>query len=154
MASISLLRKSHTLPISLEAAWAYFSDPANLPEITPPDLGFKVLSDPPGSIYPGMILRYSVRPLPGLSTVWVSEITHVRDLEFFVDEQRIGPYRLWHHEHHFRRDPAGVIVEDIVHYALPFGWLGSLLAGAMVRRRLEAIFAYRARILIQRFGNL
>jgi ligand-binding SRPBCC domain-containing protein len=153
MSSIRILNRTQYLPISVEAAWDFFSAPGNLPAITPPDLGFRVLSHPPASIYPGLMLRYSVRPLPGFRTTWVSEITHVRAPEYFVDEQRIGPYSLWHHEHRFHRSPGGVRVEDIIHYALPFGPLGDALAGSLVLRKLEAIFAYRSEILAKRFGT-
>ena len=154
MASISVLHKTQALPISLEAAWIFFSDPANLPAITPPELGFRILSGQVSSMYPGMMLRYSVRPLPGLRTLWVSEITQVRALEFFVDEQRVGPYKIWHHEHHFRAVPGGVVVDDLIHYSLPLGWLGDLFAGSMVRTRLESIFTYRYNVLLSRFGTL
>jgi ligand-binding SRPBCC domain-containing protein len=155
MASVSLLRRAQTLPIPLAQAWDFFSDPRNLSVLTPPGLALKVLSIPPPAVYPGLMIRYSVRPLPGFRTTWLTEITQVRAPEFFVDEQRMGPYRLWHHEHRFR--PAaggGVLVEDIVHYALPFGFLGSLFAGALVRRQLNAIFAFRSKVLADRFGTV
>ena len=141
------------LPLSLDEAWAFFSDPNNLPAITPPSLGFEVTSEPPGEMYAGMILTYRVRPLFGIPVSWVTEITHVRAPHFFVDEQRFGPYRFWHHEHHFRETGAGVEVEDLVHYALPFGWLGRAVNRLTVRRRLDEIFTYRGRILRERFGS-
>jgi ligand-binding SRPBCC domain-containing protein len=154
MPSVTVLTRAQYLPITPEAAWAFFSDPGNLPAITPPGLGFRVLSAPPPSIYAGLMLRYSVRPLPGFRTIWVSEITQMRAPEFFVDEQRSGPYALWHHEHHFRPAPGGVLVEDIVHYRLPFGLLGRWFGGALVRRQLDAIFAFRFRVLTERFGTV
>ena len=153
MPSLSTFTRTQFLPISPEAAWDFFSAPGNLPAITPPRLGFRVLSKAPAAIYPGLILHYSVRPLPGFRTTLVSEITHVRAPKYFVDEQRAGPYSLWHHEHHFHRVSGGVSVEDIVHYALPFGLLGRVIAGSLVRRKLEAIFAYRSKILTERFGT-
>jgi ligand-binding SRPBCC domain-containing protein len=156
MPAISRLRRIQTLPISREQAWAFFSDPRNLAAITPEDMGFRLLSDPPAHIYPGLILAYAVSPLPGFSTTWVSEITHVDAPGYFVDEQRLGPYRLWHHEHWLRPAPggaAGVEVEDVVHYALPLGWAGKALAGALVKRRLEAIFRFREEALARRFGR-
>lgn len=155
MPLISRLRRTQTLPISPEQAWTFFSDPRNLADITPKDMGFRVLSEPPAHIYPGLMLAYSVRPFPGLSTIWVTEITHVRAPDYFVDEQRMGPYRLWHHEHWFR--PAaggGVEVEDVIHYALPFGWLGKAVAGAWVGKRLEAIFRFRRTSLAERFSRI
>jgi len=153
MPSVSVLTRTQTLSIAPETAWAFFSDPRNLPAITPPGLGFRVLSDAPPAIHPGLMLRYSVRPLPGFRTTWVSEITQARAPEYFVDEQRSGPYALWRHEHHFRPMRGGVLIEDIVHYRLPFGILGRWIAGALVRRRLDAIFAYRFRVLAERFGS-
>jgi ligand-binding SRPBCC domain-containing protein len=151
---IANLNKTQMLPISLPSAWEFFSDPANLPSITPPPMAFRILSAPPERIYPGLILRYSVRPLPGYRTEWVSEITEARAPEYFVDEQRSGPYRFWRHEHFLRVVDGGVRVEDRVQYELPFGPIGSLLAGGMVRRRLEAIFAFRAQALRARFGTV
>lgn len=147
------LRKIQVLPISPVQAWEFFSDPRNLPAITPPRMAFRILSDPPPRIFPGLILRYSVRVLPGIRTEWVSEITHLRAPEFFVDEQRSGPYRFWHHAHFLRPVDGGMEIEDRVHYALPCGPMGDLFAGALVRRELEAIFAFRARALQERFGT-
>lgn len=154
MPPVSRLHRVQTLPVALPEAWAFFSDPRNLAAITPPDMAFEILSEPPPSIHAGLILVYRVGVLPGLRTTWVTEITHVRAPEYFVDEQRMGPYRLWHHEHRFRPVPGGVEVEDVVHYALPFGPLGRAVAGALVARRLAAIFAYRAETLRRRFGTI
>jgi ligand-binding SRPBCC domain-containing protein len=151
---LSRLNRIQTLPIAREQAWTFFSDPRNLAEITPKDMGFRVLSDPPARIHAGLILAYSVKPFPGFSTAWVSEITHVAAPEYFVDEQRMGPYRMWHHEHWFRQAPGGgTVMEDVVHYALPWGWVGHAVAGAFVRRRLEAIFRFREEALTRRFGR-
>jgi len=140
------------LPLDLTAAWQFFADPANLARITPADLGFEVTSPLPERMYAGMIVAYRVRPFGSLRFPWVTEITHVREPEFFVDEQRSGPYRFWHHQHHFRQAGEGVEMTDLVHYQLPFGCLGDLLAGRSVERRLAAIFAYRRRVLVELFG--
>ena len=148
----SVLRETQRLPISPREAWRFFSDPRNLPRITPPSLGLEVTSDLPGEMYPGMIITYRVRPIPWVSVGWVTEITHVRMPSLFVDEQRFGPYRFWHHEHHFREVEGGVEMEDIVHYALPFGTIGRVFGGPLVRRRLEQIFAFRRRFLAGEFG--
>ena len=148
----SALREVQRLPISLPEAWSFFSDPRNLPRITPPSLGLEVTSDLPGVMYPGMIITYRVRPIPWVSVGWVTEITHVREPVLFVDEQRFGPYRFWHHEHHFREVEGGVEMEDIVHYALPFGTIGRVFGGPLVRRRLERIFSFRRRFLVREFG--
>jgi len=148
----SALREVQRLPISLPEAWSFFSDPRNLPRITPPSLGLEVTSDLPGVMYPGMIITYRVRPIPWVSVGWVTEITHVREPVLFVDEQRFGPYRFWHHEHHFREVEGGVEMKDIVHYALPLGTIGRVFGGPLVRRRLEQIFSFRRRFLVREFG--
>jgi ligand-binding SRPBCC domain-containing protein len=139
--------------MSLDAAWGFFSHPGNLVKITPPDLGFEITSPVPERMYAGMIVSYRVCPFGGLRAQWITEITHVREPDFFVDEQRNGPYRLWHHQHHFQELRGGVEVIDLVHYQLPFGWLGELLAGSVVERRVAAIFAHRRRILTEMFGS-
>lgn len=149
----SVLREVQRLPISLPEAWRFFSDPRNLPRITPPSLGLEVTSDPPEEMYPGMIITYRVRPIPWVSVGWVTEITHVREPTLFVDEQRFGPYRFWHHEHHFREVEGGVEMVDLVHYAVPLGAIGRVFAGPLVRRRLAEIFAFRRRFLAGEFGS-
>lgn len=141
------------LPLALSEAWRFFADPANLARITPPDLGFEVTSGLPERMYAGMIVSYRVRPFGGVRFPWVTEITHVREPEFFVDEQRSGPYRFWHHQHHFREVTDGVEMVDLVHYQLPFGRFGDLLAGRSVERRVAAIFAYRRRVLFELFSS-
>jgi ligand-binding SRPBCC domain-containing protein len=141
------------LSLTPAAAWEFFSRPDNLARITPPDLGFEVTSPLPERMYAGMIVSYRVSPFAGLRVPWVTEITHVREHEFFVDEQRSGPYRLWHHQHHFRAVAAGVEMTDLVHYQLPFGAVGDLLAGGLVERRVARIFAFRRRVLTELFGG-
>ena len=147
---LHVLQAVQTIPTTLDEAWAFFSDAANLARITPPSLGFEVTSDLPPQMYAGMIITYRVRPLFGVPVSWVTEITHVDAPRLFVDEQRFGPYRFWHHQHHFREVPGGVETRDIVHYALPPG------AGAarrwVVAPRLDEIFAYRRQVLERTFG--
>ena len=111
------------LPVTPAAAWEFFSRPENLARITPPDLGFEVTSPLPERMHAGMIVTYRVSPFGRLRVPWVTEITHVREPEFFVDEQRSGPYRFWHHQHHFRAVADGVEMTDLLHYRLPFGCL-------------------------------
>jgi ligand-binding SRPBCC domain-containing protein len=141
------------LPLSLAESWDFFSRPENLARITPPDLGFAVTSPLPERMYAGLIVSYRVSLFGGMHVPWVTEITQVREPEFFVDEQRSGPYRLWHHQHHFRAVAGGVEMTDLVHYQLPFGWLGNLLAGHLVEHRVAAIFAFRRRVLTELFGR-
>lgn len=140
------LKRTQQLPITLETAWQFFSDPRNLPVITPPDLGFEITSDLPEQMYAGMLVSYKVAAAPGIKVSWITEITHVRGKEFFVDEQRFGPYRFWHHQHHFKAVDSGVEMTDLVSYLLPFQPLGQF-AAPFVRRRLEYIFDFRYTIL-------
>ncbi len=146
------LYRKQVLPISLEEAWEFFSSPFNLKKITPPDMGFEVkLISPEQKMYAGMIIAYKVRPLLGIPMNWVTEITHVREPYFFVDEQRFGPYSFWHHQHHFRKVREGVEMEDLVSYKIPLGLLGKIANALFVRKRLEYIFDYRYKILEQIF---
>ncbi|GAB6058753.1 SRPBCC family protein [Desulfonatronum parangueonense] len=141
------LTQTQTLPLSLDQAWEFFSDPANLSRITPGWLAFTLTCSPHTAMYAGQILTYSIRPIPLLRLRWVTEITHVRKPYFFVDEQRIGPYRFWHHQHHFQETDTGLLMTDQVHYALPFGPLGDLVHALWVRNRLQAIFSHRRTVL-------
>lgn len=148
---VHVLEREQRLPISLEQAWEFFADARNLARITPPDMGFEVTSRLPERMYAGMIITYRVRPLFGIPVRWVTEITHVDEGRMFVDEQRAGPYRFWHHQHLFREVPGGVEVGDVVHYALPPGV--GLLRPLLVAPRLEAIFDHRRRVLVEIFGR-
>lgn len=140
------------LPIGLPEAWDYFSTPVNLAEITPSHMGFRITSEVPEKMYPGQIISYRVAPLPGMRTNWVTEITHVVQNKFFVDEQRFGPYSMWHHEHHFEEVEGGIMMTDKVSYKLPFGFLGHVAQKLLVKRQLMEIFEYRVRKLEQKFG--
>lgn len=140
------------LPISLDEAWEFFSTPLNLAKITPVEMNFRVTCDIPATIYAGTIITYRVNILPSITATWVTEITHVNAPHYFVDEQRFGPYAFWHHKHFFREVPGGVEIEDLVHYALPFGPLGRLVHPLVVRPKLTAIFAFREKTLRERFG--
>ncbi len=151
-APLQCLTRRQTLPLGLEEAWAFFSSPENLARITPDDLGFAITSPLPDKMYAGLIVSYLVKPLAGIAVPWVTEITHVREPRFFVDEQRSGPYRFWHHQHHFEPAETGVLMTDLVHYQLPFGQAGHLLLGELVARRLDGIFAYRGKVLGEIFG--
>jgi ligand-binding SRPBCC domain-containing protein len=140
--SLEILERLQIIPLPLADLWSFFGRPENLATITPSWLGFRVTSAPQETMYAGMIITYTVSPLLGVALPWTTEITHCGEPHFFVDEQRLGPYRFWHHQHHFREVAGGVEMRDLVHYQLPFGPLGRVAAG-MVRRRLEAVFDYR-----------
>jgi ligand-binding SRPBCC domain-containing protein len=148
------LKSVQRLPIDIQTAWDFFSSPRNLSVITPPDMGFEVLSELPEQMYPGMFIRYKVRPLFGIPVTWVTEITHVEKGVFFVDEQRVGPYRIWHHQHFFKAIPGGVEMTDIVDYQLPLGILGRLVHPFLVSPRLKHIFNFRHRTLVELFGEM
>lgn len=135
------------LNISLSEAWDFFSSPGNLSKITPPHMGFIITSGIPEKMYSGQIITYKVSPFPGIKTNWVTEITHVSEGQFFVDEQRFGPYRMWHHEHHFKIQDQGVLMTDRVSYKLPFGFLGRIAHVVFVKKQLTNIFAFRENIL-------
>jgi ligand-binding SRPBCC domain-containing protein len=137
------LEKKLFLPITVQKAWDFFSDPSNLKVITPEFMGFEVKSDDSAVMFPGQIISYTVRPVMNIPMNWVTEITHVAEPSYFVDEQRFGPYKFWHHKHFINEVAGGVELIDIVHYALPFGFLGRIAHSLFVRRKLEQIFAYR-----------
>lgn len=137
----------------MQEAWDFLSDPANLKVITPDHMGFEILSGAETSMYPGQIIQYIVKPFPWMSTKWVTEITHVKEGSYFVDEQRFGPYSLWHHKHFIRPVEGGVEMEDIIDYKLPLGILGRIMHFLVVRKQLNNIFEYRKNKLIQLFGT-
>lgn len=142
------------IPVPADQAWDFFSSPANLQTITPPYMGFRVISKHQGDrMYPGQVIEYKVKPLLGIPLYWMTEITHVADGKMFVDEQRKGPYRLWHHQHHFRTVANGVEMTDIVHYQLPLGWLGDLANWLFVKRQLQGIFDFRRQKVEEIFGT-
>jgi len=150
---IYTLHTTQNLPISKLQAWKFLSDPKNLKIITPDYMGFTILSEENKPMYAGQIIQYIVTPIFGIKTKWVTEITHVKDNDYFVDEQRFGPYSLWHHKHFIKEVDGGVQMEDIVHYKLPFGFLGQLLHPLIVKPKLDEIFNYRKNKLNALFGN-
>jgi ligand-binding SRPBCC domain-containing protein len=138
------LKTVQVLKTNLDAAWEFFSNPANLQNITPASLGFKIISQHHGStMYPGQVIEYKVSPILGIPLYWMTEITHVQDKIFFVDEQRFGPYSFWHHQHHFKPVNGGVEMTDIVHYKLPLWLVGDIAHSLFVQKQLQQIFEYR-----------
>lgn len=143
------------LPGSLEKVWEFFSSPENLRLLTPPKMNFLIVSRPQGAMYPGMMIRYKVTPLPGMRVGWLTEITQLRNGEFFIDEQRVGPYKLWHHEHHFLEHPDGVEMRDILHYQLPLGFLGDIVDRLFIEDKVKSIFSFREEAIKRHFpGSL
>lgn len=152
--SFYTLRRTQFLPISLDQAWDFFSSPDNLRAITPEYMDFNVTSiQPTPKMYEGQIITYTVKPVLGIPMRWMTEITHVESPVYFVDEQRIGPYVIWHHEHHFIPKNGGVEMTDIVNYVLPFGIFGRIAHALFIRKQLEGIFDYRIQVLEKKFGK-
>ncbi|WP_142783325.1 SRPBCC family protein [Changchengzhania lutea] len=147
------LHKKQNLPISVIQAWAFLSDPKNLKIITPDYMGFHILSGADRPMFTGQIIQYIVTPVLGIKTKWVTEITHSEENKYFVDEQRFGPYALWHHKHFIKAIDGGVEMEDIIDYKVPFGILGQLVHPILVKPKLEEIFNYRTKKLEALFGK-
>ena len=148
------LKTKQKLPISVDKAWGFFSNPENLKEITPKEMNFRILSGADKSIFAGQIIQYKVSPVLGITTKWVTEITHVKDKEYFVDEQRFGPYSLWHHKHFIKEIDGGVEMEDVVDYKIPFGIFGQIAHILFVKNKLKQIFKYRENTLIEILGKI
>jgi ligand-binding SRPBCC domain-containing protein len=151
-----VLKTELVIPISLDEAWDFFSSPLNLAKITPGDMRFVVTSDQTTrtKVYAGMIITYKVSPLLGIKLDWMTEITHVVEKQYFVDEQRFGPYALWHHQHHFKEIEGGVLMNDILHYAIPYGAIGRLSNRVFVGNKIKEIFAYREKAIAGLFGEM
>lgn len=141
------------LPISQKEAWNFLSDPKNLKRITPDYMGFEILSGVADKMYAGQIIQYLVTPVMNIPTKWVTEITHVDEGNYFVDEQRFGPYSLWHHKHFLKPIPNGVEMVDIIDYKIPLGILGQLVHPILVAPKLKEIFEYRKQALIELYGE-
>jgi ligand-binding SRPBCC domain-containing protein len=150
---IYTLHKTQKLPISPEKAWKFLSNPRNLKIITPDYMSFNIVSPIDRPLYTGQIIQYIVTPLLGIKTKWVSEITHIEDKKYFVDEQMYGPYSLWHHKHFIKEIEGGVEMEDIIDYKVPLGILGQIMHPILVKPKLEEIFSYRQKKLIELFGK-
>ena len=155
MSKVYSLKEVQLLPVSLDKAWDFFSNPANLQAITPANLGFQIISKYHGDVmYAGQIIEYKVRPILNIPLYWMTEITHVSDKKYFVDEQRFGPYSLWHHQHHFKEVSGGVEMTDIVHYKLPFWFLGDIANTILVQKQLKGIFDFRRIKTEELFGKI
>ncbi|MBL7737810.1 MAG: SRPBCC family protein [Chitinophagaceae bacterium] len=152
--AVHSIKTIQRIPVSLEKAWDFFSSPANLQAITPAKMGFTIISPHHGEkMYPGQIIEYKVKPLLGIPLYWMTEITHVEYQQFFVDEQRFGPYRMWHHQHHFKAIDGGVEMTDIIHYKNPLWVLGDLANVLFVKRQLRQVFDYRFQKVEELFGK-
>jgi ligand-binding SRPBCC domain-containing protein len=148
MSKVYSIKTVQFLPWSMEETWDFFSSPKNLSKITPTNLGFKIISKHHGEkMYPGQVIEYIVKPVLGIPMYWMTEITHVENEKYFVDEQRFGPYSMWHHQHHFKQVEGGVEMTDIVHYKLPLGFLGDIAHAIFVKKQLQGIFNFRYQVV-------
>ncbi|HPF52051.1 MAG TPA: SRPBCC family protein [Draconibacterium sp.] len=146
--------RTQKIPATLDELWRFISAPDNLKTITPPGMGFEITSDSIGKeMYEGMIISYRVKPLLNIDTLWVTEITHIKNKEYFVDEQRIGPYKMWHHEHFITDIEGGVLMTDIISYQPPFGIIGNLANSLLIKKKLNQIFNFRMQALEEIFGK-
>ena len=144
------LETKQWLPIKLQEAWDFFSVPANLDRITPEDMSFEILTGADEPTFTGQIISYRIRPFLGIPMNWVTEITQAVPQSYFIDEQRFGPYRFWHHLHRFTESEGGVLMEDVLHYGLPGGFVGELF-GAPIHKKVKFIFNHREAILDEIF---
>ena len=148
------LKKTQFIPISLDAAWDFFSHPKNLAVMTPEYLNLKFTNELYGEeMYPGQVMTYNVRPVLGIPMFWMTEITHVVPKKFFVDEQRFGPYAMWHHQHHFEEVEGGVMMTDLIHYKAPLGFLGDIAVALFIKKQLEGIFVFRKKKVEELFPS-
>ena len=147
-------KREQILKTSKEEIWDFISSPKNLKEITPDSMGFDITSEQLSEkMYPGMIISYKVKPLFGIKTTWVTEITHVENQSYFVDEQRVGPYSIWHHEHILEEVEGGIKMIDIISYKPPFGFLGNIANTLLIKNKLKQIFDYRFQVLEERYNS-
>ena len=145
--------RSQKIKASKDEIWDFISSPANLKEITPAYMGFDITSkNTSEKMYEGMLISYLVKPLLNIKTSWVTEITHIKEGHFFIDEQRMGPYKMWHHQHFVEEIPGGVLMKDIVSYIPPFGWLGAIANHLIIKKKLVQIFAFRKEALEKKYG--
>lgn len=154
MAGIYQLRTTQKIPATIGQVWDFISSPRNLKKITPEYMGFEITNEPIADVmYAGMIISYKVKPILGVPMNWVTEITHIKEKEYFVDEQRVGTYALWHHQHKISPIEGGVLMEDIVSYRPPMGVLGNIANSLFIHRQLKRIFDYRHTSVEKEFGK-
>jgi ligand-binding SRPBCC domain-containing protein len=150
---IYTFHRKQKLPITLDVAWKFLSNPKNLSTLTPKEMNFTIISEVDRSMHAGQVIQYRVTPVAGIKAKWVSEITHYVEGKYFVDLQLYGPYAFWHHKHFIHEINGGVEMEDIIDYKVPFGILGRMVHPFLVKPKLDKIFAYRQKKLIELFGK-
>jgi ligand-binding SRPBCC domain-containing protein len=150
---IHTLRREQLIPAAVGAVWDFFATPKNLDLLTPPGLKFFTPAPPEGRMYAGQLIAHRIRIFPGYWARWLTEIRQVREREYFVDEQRVGPYKFWYHEHHFRAAPGGTLMTDQITYQVCYGPLGWLVNELWIKRALRKIFDYRRGAIERAFGG-
>jgi ligand-binding SRPBCC domain-containing protein len=151
---IHYLHRVQNIPADIQTVWIYFAEPKNLNLITPPDMNFEIITGGEEKMYEGQIIEYRVEFVRGIKSRWLTEIAHVREQEYFVDEQRVGPYRFWYHEHRFEKISGGVKMTDHVTYAAPFGFFGDLVTALWIEKKLQHIFDFRYQKISEIFGSM
>lgn len=147
------LRHTKFVPVDIQTCWDFFSSPNNLKKITPEKMGFNVKNEIPEKMYEGLMIAYSVTPILGIPMNWITEITKIEHLSYFVDEQRLGPYKIWHHEHHFKAVEGGTEIIDILSYVMPLGFLGTIAHALFVKNTVKDIFEFRNTRVDEIFGS-
>jgi len=148
---MNLIKQEQFLPITLDEAWHFFATPKNLNEVTPTDMVFEIISELPDTMYEGLLINYRLKPMLNIPIHWCTEITHIKEKVYFVDEQRKGPYNIWHHEHHFISVANGVIMTDLLQYDIGKSFLGWIAGKLFVHKKVKAIFEYRQKALETQF---
>ena len=145
---IYTLHREQRLEKSVDEVWKFLSNPENLSRITPEEMDFKIVNmSIKNQTYAGQLISYRIGLFPGVRLNWLTEITHVNAPDYFVDEQRFGPYSFWHHQHILQEDEDGVTMIDEVNYAIPFGLIGQFIHWIFIKKKLNSIFNYRSDII-------
>ena len=153
MAYTQIIRKQ-IIKSDINTLWNFISSPENLEKITPKWMSFEITSkNLSKKMYAGMIISYKVKPVLNIPMKWITEITHVQEKEYFVDEQRLGPYKMWHHEHKLEKTKEGILMTDIITYIPPFGVFGRIINYFFIKKRVNKIFDYRYSVLDNKFNN-
>ncbi len=140
--------------MTIHEAWKFFSSPYNLNDITPEFFQVNITSEVPEKIYAGLMISYRMKAVLGIPMDWLSEISHCDEPKRFVYEQRIGPFKFWSHEVCLTEEQNGVVLEDIMFYAMPMGWLGQFINSVLIASKLEHIFDNRRNYLHSTWGDL
>ena len=152
--SFTQIHREQLVKTDINTLWEFMSSPKNLETITPESMMFKITSkNKDEKMYPGMIITYIVSPLLKIKLTWMTEITQVKEKSFFIDEQRLGPYTMWHHQHIFKQTEEGILMKDIITYIPPFGIIGSIANLLFIKNKVNQIFDYRNKKINNIFNN-